>query len=50
MLHSAINFALGFFGHPLDGKYQQSITIEAEKVRVNAMLFSFIDSNDPPLS
>ena len=30
MLNSAINFALGFFGHPLEGKYQQSITIEAD--------------------
>ncbi|KAF4615469.1 hypothetical protein D9613_003377 [Agrocybe pediades] len=30
MLNSAINFALGFFGHPLDGQYQQSITIEAD--------------------
>ncbi|KAJ8482596.1 hypothetical protein ONZ45_g14889 [Pleurotus djamor] len=30
MLSSAINFALGFFAHPLDGKYQQSITIEAD--------------------
>ncbi len=28
MLSSALNFALGFFGHPLDGKYQQLITIE----------------------
>ncbi|KAG6902665.1 hypothetical protein C0995_013357 [Termitomyces sp. Mi166 len=30
MLHSALNFAIGFFGYPLDGKYQQSITIEAK--------------------
>ncbi|KAG6854185.1 hypothetical protein C0991_009837 [Blastosporella zonata] len=29
MLYSALNFAIGFFGYPLDGKYQQSITIEA---------------------
>lgn len=29
MLHSALNFAIGFFGYPLDGQYQQSITIEA---------------------
>ncbi|KAF8452345.1 histidine phosphatase superfamily [Boletus edulis BED1] len=26
---SAVNFALGFFGWPLDGKYEQVITIEA---------------------
>lgn len=32
MLHSALNFALGFFGYPLDGKYQQSITIESKGV------------------
>ncbi|KAF8061714.1 histidine phosphatase superfamily [Lyophyllum atratum] len=30
MLYSALNFAIGFFGYPLDGKYQQSITIEAD--------------------
>lgn len=29
MLSSALNFALGFFGYPLEGQYQQSITIEA---------------------
>ncbi|KAF8811998.1 phytase [Phlegmacium glaucopus] len=29
MLASALNFAIGFFGYPLEGKYQQSITIEA---------------------
>lgn len=29
MLTSAMNFALGFFGWPLEGQYQQSITIEA---------------------
>ncbi|OJT04255.1 3-phytase A [Trametes pubescens] len=27
-LSSALNFALGLFGHPLDGKYQQLITIQ----------------------
>ncbi|ESK88274.1 acid phosphatase [Moniliophthora roreri MCA 2997] len=30
MLHSALNFALGFFGYPIEGQYQQSITIEAK--------------------
>ncbi|KAG6810444.1 hypothetical protein H0H92_011838 [Tricholoma furcatifolium] len=30
MLHSALNFGIGFFGYPLEGKYQQSITIEAD--------------------
>lgn len=33
MLASAMNFAIGFFGWPLDGQYQQSITIEADGVR-----------------
>ncbi|KAG6829017.1 hypothetical protein H0H92_005924 [Tricholoma furcatifolium] len=28
MVHSALNFALGFFGIPLEGKYQLSITLE----------------------
>jgi hypothetical protein len=32
MLQSSLNFAVGFFGLPLVGKYQQSITIEAEGV------------------
>jgi hypothetical protein len=32
MLYSALNFAVGFFGLPLEGKYQQSITIEAPGV------------------
>ena len=32
MLASAINFTLGFFGWPLDGKYEQVITIEASGV------------------
>jgi hypothetical protein len=33
MLASAMNFAIGFFGYPFEGQYQQSITIEAEGVR-----------------
>ena len=32
MLSSAMNFALGFFGWPLEGQYQQSITIEESGV------------------
>ncbi|KAK0243834.1 phosphoglycerate mutase-like protein [Armillaria nabsnona] len=28
MLNSAMNFAIGFFGYPFEGQYQQSITIE----------------------
>ncbi|RDB19457.1 3-phytase A [Hypsizygus marmoreus] len=30
MLASALNFAIGFFGYPYEGQYQQSITIEAD--------------------
>lgn len=33
MLASAMNFAIGFFGYPFEGQYQQSITIEADGVR-----------------
>lgn len=29
---SAVNFALGFFGWPLDGKYEQVLMIEASGV------------------
>lgn len=32
MLYSALNFAVGFFGLPIEGKYQQSVTIEADGV------------------
>jgi len=32
MLSSAMNFALGFFGWPLEGQYEQSITIEEDGV------------------
>lgn len=34
MLNSALNFAVGFFGLPIEGQYQQSITIEAPGVSV----------------
>ena len=34
MVNSALNFALGFFGYPLEGKYQQRIEIGAPTVRV----------------
>lgn len=30
---SALNFAIGFFGYPFEGQYQQSITIESTGVR-----------------
>ena len=34
MLASALNFAIGFFGYPLDGKYEQSIILESGKDKV----------------
>ena len=34
MLSSALNFAIGFFGYPFKGQYEQSITIEAAGVRI----------------
>ena len=30
MLHSALNFAVGFFGLPIEGQYLQSVTVEAK--------------------
>ncbi|KAM6489807.1 phosphoglycerate mutase-like protein [Amanita muscaria] len=30
MVASALNFAIGFFGYPFEGQYQQSITIEGK--------------------
>jgi hypothetical protein len=34
MVSSALNFAIGFFGYPIEDKYQQSIIIEAPGVRI----------------
>jgi hypothetical protein len=36
MLNSAMNFAIGFFGYPFEGQYQQSITIESAGVSVSS--------------
>jgi hypothetical protein len=36
MLASAMNFAIGFFGYPFEGQYQQSIMIEAARVHVSS--------------
>ena len=33
MHSSALNFAIGFFGYPFDGQYEQSVTIETTGVR-----------------
>ena len=41
MLHSALNFAVGFFGLPIEGKYLQSVTIEEKGVR-NTLLYHFV--------
>ncbi|KAG1741993.1 phosphoglycerate mutase-like protein [Suillus lakei] len=44
MLNSAQNFALGFFGYPLEGQYQQQIMIEAKGVPVSStILLPLID-------
>ena len=32
MVSTAMNFAIGFFGYPFEGQYQQLITIEADGV------------------
>lgn len=32
MWSSAMHFAIGFFGYPLKGQYEQSITIEHDGV------------------
>lgn len=32
MVASAVNFAIGFFGYPFEGQYQESITIESNGV------------------
>lgn len=39
---SAVNFALGFFGWPLDGKYEQVITIEARGVGFPTLISSHV--------
>ena len=38
MLASALNFAIGFFGYPFEGQYEQSITIEENGVSTRLML------------
>jgi hypothetical protein len=40
MLASAQNFAIGFFGYPVEGQYQQSITIEGHGVRPSVYVVS----------
>jgi hypothetical protein len=40
MLHSALNFAVGFFDLPLEKKYQQSILIEANGVYIHLILLT----------
>lgn len=34
MLHSAQNFAVGFFGYPIEGQYYESVTYETSGVCV----------------
>jgi alpha-glucuronidase len=42
MLKSAKNFALGFFGWPIDYQYQEVLTIEALGVRFTAHIYILI--------
>lgn len=42
MLHSALNFAIGFFGLPIEGKYLQSVTIEENGVCIMNYSVSFV--------
>ena len=42
MLKSAKNFALGFFGWPDEGQYEQVITIEADGVRFFLLIVSLL--------
>lgn len=49
MLASAMNFAIGFFGYPFEGQYQQSITIEANGVRRLLISWNALDYLLPPI-
>jgi hypothetical protein len=40
MLASALNFAIGFFGYPFDGQYEQSITVEKTGVRGDSQILT----------
>ncbi|KAG1849295.1 phosphoglycerate mutase-like protein [Suillus subalutaceus] len=48
MLNSAQNFALGFFGYPLEGQYQQQIMIEAEGFNNTLAPYRSCANNDVP--
>jgi hypothetical protein len=37
MWSSAMHFAIGFFGYPFEGQYQQSITIENDGVSFSSL-------------
>jgi hypothetical protein len=43
MLASAMNFAIGFFGYPFKGQYQQSVTIEADGVCYVSIMVNLIN-------
>ncbi|KAG1782255.1 histidine phosphatase superfamily [Suillus placidus] len=48
MLNSAQNFALGFFGYPLEGQYQQQIMIEAKDFNNTLAPYRSCANNDIP--
>ena len=37
MWSSAMHFAIGFFGYPFEGQYEQSVTIEHDNVRLRSL-------------
>lgn len=44
MWSSAMHFAIGFFGYPFEGQYEQSITIEHNGVSLRSLLAIFANS------
>ena len=37
MWSSAMHFAIGFFGYPFEGQYEQSVTIEHDNVSLRSL-------------
>ncbi|KIK68813.1 hypothetical protein GYMLUDRAFT_237805 [Collybiopsis luxurians FD-317 M1] len=49
MLHSALNFAIGFFGYPFEDQYEQSITIEAPGFKGSIAPFATCSNVNKPV-
>lgn len=45
MLQSSMNFAFGFFGHPIEKQYQQLIMVHNSGARI-AVLPLYLDSHN----